>query len=191
VILRMAGQGSVRILSRDADLTGVWALSNTGGTSNWGTAQRQVFLPGGLQRFRIQIETGGFNLNWIELSPISSEPISNGLHSIQNVGTGQRLNLDGNDVVMSASGRDWDFEHSGAGQYTVGANGDFWTLFMGPLHLTPWWGAERFIMLPFGDGTYRIVHSGNGRCFLPSTTNAPRLDTVACSTDANQRWTIP
>jgi hypothetical protein len=191
VTLRMAGGGSVRVLSRDEDLTGVWALPDTGGTDTWSTATRQVFLPGGLQRFRIQIEAGGFDLNWIELSPISTGPISNGLHQIRNVGTGQSLNLDGNDVVMSGTARDWDFQHSGGGQYTVGANGDFWTVFMGPLHLTPWWGAEGFIMQPVGDGSYRIVHAGGGQCFQPSTTNAPRLETVACSDSAGQRWTIP
>jgi len=189
--LRMAGAGSVRVFSRDEDLTGTWTLPDTGGTGTWSTAGHEVFLPGGLQRLRILVEDGDFNLNWLELSPVSTGPISEGMHQIRNVGSGQYLNLDGSDnVVVGGTARDWDLQHSGAGQYTVGADGDFWTTFMGPLHLTPFWGAEQFIMAPAGNGNYRIVHGGNGLCFLPSTTDAPRLTTAMCSDDANQQWTI-
>jgi len=185
--LRVSGAGSVRIQSRDQDAAGVVSLPGGG----WSTVTQQVSLPGGLQRLRLSVESGTFDLNWLELSPITAGPIADGTHNLRHVSSGQRLNLDGsNNVVTSGNGLGWTFTHSGAAEYTVGANNNYWTTFMGPLHLTPSWGAENVIFEPQGNGNYRILHAGSGLCFIPSTDAAPKLGTAVCDGSAGQLWAI-
>lgn len=190
VELRAAGQGSVRVFSRDEDLTGAWALPNTGGLSTWTTANKGVFLPGGLQRLRVAVEAGELNLNWIELVPAPTGPVSEASHGLRNVGTNQSLDADNGTIVTTSTSRQWEFNDVGAGQYTLVSGGLSWTTFMGPLHLGEWYHAERFIFVPADGGNYRIVHTGGGLCLRPSTTNAPQLELAECNGDANQQWAI-
>ena len=47
-------------------------LANTGGWQNWSTISQVISLNEGLQYIGIVGEVGGFNLNWIRLSPVTS-----------------------------------------------------------------------------------------------------------------------
>ena len=58
------------------DRTGSWALPSTGGSTTWATATKPVLLEFGRQKMRINILNGGFNLNWMELTPAVHRPHS-------------------------------------------------------------------------------------------------------------------
>jgi hypothetical protein len=138
---------------------------------------------------------GGVNLNWIELSPVTNGALADGTYTIQNVGNGQSLNVDGNKtVVTSDSAAQWTLEHLGGSDYKVAlAGGDAWTTFMGPLHLGPWWGASgdrAFVITRASGGNYSIMPAGSGLAFQPSTDSPPQLTTQVWTDSPAQQWTI-
>ena len=182
-------------------MTGEWTLPDTGGAQTWTTATRNVFLTPGQQILRINVLAGGFNLNWMELSPVSSGPIVNGNYKIVNAASGVALDLDSNNVVITnvysgLSSQQWNFQHIGGGQYHVSsvAKGNSWYDWSGPLRLLPWgWGAGGdtcYIFLPTGGGYYRFLSAGGGTCFSPSSDNPPQLDDATYTGATNQQWAI-
>lgn len=55
------------------------SLPLTGGWQTWITDWQAVSLQAGSQTLRIQADTGGFNLNWFALEPLTSTPSSPGM----------------------------------------------------------------------------------------------------------------
>ena len=201
--LRVAGTsaGSVQVLANGVDLTGPWTLPNTGGNQTWTTVNKSVFLTPGRQKLHLNVLAGGFNLNWIELSPATSGPIADGTYKFLNAASALALGLDTNNVVVTATpsstnNQQWTIRHIGGGQYQVNsvAKGNSWYTWGGPLHLLPWgWGAGGdtcFIMLPTGGGYYRVFSAGSGSPFAPSTSNPPTLDQETWTGAADQQWAI-
>jgi endoglucanase len=200
--MRVAGTsaGKVQISASGQDLTGAWTLPTTSGWQTWTTATRSVLLPAGQHRLRISVLNGGFNLNWFELSPSVSGALPDGAYRLQNVASGNALDLDAGQHVVtntpsSANSQRWNLKHIGGGHYRVSSPTNYWNwnTWAGPLHLTSWWGAgddQCFLILPADNGQFRIVSSGTGRAFLPSTTNAPLLDRTVYTGAAEQQWTI-
>ena len=208
--LRVAGTsaGSVQVLADDntlttngVDLTGQWTLPNTGGAQTWQTVTNSVFLAPGRQKLHINVLAGGFNLNWIELSPASTGPIANGNYKFLNAATAQALDLDTNNNVVTATpsgsnSQQWTLRNIGGGQYEVSsvAKGNSWYTWAAPLHLLPWgWGAGGntcFIILPTGGGYYRVSDSGGGSPLAPSASSPPLLDQVVWTGAAAQQWAI-
>lgn len=181
--LRLAGPNNgcqVRVICNDSDKTGIWSLPNTGGWQTWTGAATQVFLEFGRQKLRIEILTGGFNLNWIELAPVATPPIANGTYRLASQHSGQVMenNKSTNKVVQNTySGSNvqrWNLQHLGAGQYRVQSadNNWYWNVGAGPgntLDLVWWWGIgsqhQRYIIRPIGNGYYRIAPVDLGRDF--------------------------
>jgi hypothetical protein len=131
------------------------------------------------------------NLNWLELTPVSAGPISEAGHTLRNVGTNQSLSANGSGtVVTGGSAQSWQFDHVGAGQYSLASGGKYWTTFMGPLHLGEWYHTERFSFVDIGAGYFRIVHTGSGLCLQPSVDDAPELELEACGSETNQQWDL-
>jgi endoglucanase len=201
--LRVAGTsaGSVQVSSGGADVSGQWTLPNTGGNQTWTTVTKSVFLTPGRQKLHLNVLTGGFNLNWIELSPATTGPIADGTYKFLNAASAQALGLDTNNVVVtttpsSTNNQQWTIRHIGGGQYQVNsvAKGNSWYTWGGPLHLLPWgWGAGGdtcFIMLPTGGGYYRVFSAGSGSPFAPSTSNPPTLHQETWTGAADQQWAI-
>jgi len=201
--LRVAGTsaGSVQVLAGGADLTGEWTLPNTGGAQTWRTVTNSVFLAPGRQKLHINVLAGVFNLNWIELSPATTGPIADGNYKFLNAASAQALDLDTNNVVVTATpsgsnSQQWTIRHIGGGQYQVNsvAKGNSWYSWGGPLHLLPWgWGTGGdtcFIILPTGGGYYRISSAGSGSPFAPSTSNPPTLDQEIWTGATDQQWAI-
>jgi hypothetical protein len=190
-----ANNGRVQVLQGGTNLTGDWDFPATGGNQSFTTVTKNVLLAAGQQKLRINVLAGGSRLNWIELSPVTQGALSDGTYTIQNVGSGQSLNVDGNKtVVTSSSAAKWTFEHLGASEYKVAlVGGDAWTTFMGPLHLGPWWGASgdrAFVITRASDGTYSILPAGSGLAFQPSTESPPQLTTQVSKALPAQQWTI-
>jgi autotransporter-associated beta strand protein len=200
--LRVAGlsAGIVQILASDEDLTGSWILPATGGWQTWATATRTVMLPAGQHRLRISVINGGFNLNWLELAPTTTGALPDGIYRIQNVASTNALDLDASQRVVSAPistspSQRWQLRHIGGGSYRVTSptNNWNWNTWITALHLTSWWGAgadQSFLIIPVGSGQFRIVSSGNGRVFQPSTGSAALLDRVVYTGADTQKWTF-
>ena len=176
--LRVASSNTdcaARIICYNMDKTGTWTMPNTGSSQTWTTITRQVFLEFGRQKLRIEILTGGFDLNWIELSPSTTVPIENGTYKLANQNSGQVMenNTEIHKVVQNIySGQNiqkWNFMHLGAGQYRVQSVHDDWYWNTWYNTMTWWWGIEsrgqRFIVRPIGDGYYRIVPVDSGLDF--------------------------
>jgi hypothetical protein len=173
--LRVASStgGAVQAILNGEDKTGEWLLPNTGGSQAWTTVTRQVFLEYGQQKLRLEMPTGGFNLNWIEISPITSGSLVNGAYKLLNRNSALAAEADtaNNRVIQNpytgASNERWNLTHRGAGQYSITSvsNGWSWNTFYDrndePLTLAPW-GYDghpdrRFIIVPEDSGFFRIL----------------------------------
>jgi endoglucanase len=197
--LRVAGTGGgrVRLLPGGVeDLTGVWALPNSGGGQTWTTVSKRVFFKPGQQRLRVEALAAGFNLNWIEIAPASTGPIADGTFRIVNAANGLALDVDSNNTVVTASPsgssyQQWNIQHIGGGQYRVrcGGNGWYWSLWAGPLHLT-WWVDGYYMVEPLGNGFCRVFSAGGGRSLAPSSGNPPTLDEQTWTGAAAQQWAL-
>ncbi|MEX2091931.1 MAG: LamG-like jellyroll fold domain-containing protein, partial [Pirellulales bacterium] len=170
--------GAARVILDDEDKTGVWSLPATGGQQSWSTVTQQVFLKYGQQKLRLEIPTGGFNLNWIQLSPITSGAITDGAYKILNRNSALALEADtANQTVeqnqyTGATNERWTLTHRGAGQYSIVsvANNWSWNTFYDsngqPVTLAPWGydghADRRFIIAPAGDGSFKILVADGG-----------------------------
>ncbi len=206
--LRMAGtsSGSVQVLADDntlttngVDLTGPWTLPNTGGAQAWRTVTNSVFLAPGRQKLHINVLAGGFNLNWIELSPATSGLIANGTYKFVNAANGLALDLNANNVIVTATPssstkQQWNLRHIGGGNYQVSpaAGGNSWDS-GSPLHLSPWgWaasGSSCFLMQPTGGGYYRFFSAGGGTSFATANGTNILYDGIYTGAAA-QQWAI-
>jgi hypothetical protein len=187
---------------RDGDMTGPLTLPTTGGLSNWSTLSTQVFLGGGQQILKISVPAGGFNLNWLELTPITSGPVSSGTYLIVNRNSGLALqlntstsNVEQQPLASSSTTQQWNLQSLGAGQYKVisANNGSYWTFWMkSSLGTGADWSATNILLRPIGNGYYRVGSSG-GLAFEPqnNSTSAGALITQdVFSSQAGQEWTI-
>jgi len=194
---------TARIICYNLDKTGTWTIPNTGSVQTWTTITRQVFLEFGRQKLRFEILTGGFNLNWIELSPYAAAPVANGTYKLVNQNSGQVMENDTSThkVVQNAySGANiqkWNLLHLGAGQYRVQSVHDNWYWNTWYNTMTWWWGIEsqgqRFIVQSLGDGYYRITTVDSGMDY--EVENASMSPGAAIVTNeyaglANQKWGI-
>lgn len=165
--------GSVRLWFNGDDRSGEMALPITGGQTTWATASKQVFLEFGRQKLRVEVIAGGFDLNWVEMTPTSSSPIANGAYKLLNRNSGLPAEADtANTTVVQnaytgATNERWTLVHRGAGQFSItsAVNGWSWSTFYNgnddPINLAPWGydGAadRRFILVPDEGGYFHIL----------------------------------
>ncbi len=211
--LRVAGfapEGrGVRILCNDSDVTGDWTLPATGGAQTWSTVSREVWLDFGLQKLRFEVLQPGFNLNWIELSPVTTPPLANGAYRLLNRNSGLAMGTRGgsnaSDTLVtqapftSAADQLWTLTHQGAGQYRVSAFNNSRHLYIfnsEQARIVPWWGggiSQRFVVRPVGNGYHRLVHVDTGRS-LEVTGASPDPDAVvrrfSFTGGGHQQWAV-
>ena len=167
----------VDVLSAGIDLTGSLTLPTTGSLTTWSTFTVPIFLGQGQQVLHIGIPIGGFNLNWFELTPITSGSVANGTYLIVNRNSGQAMQFDTtNNVVvqqppaLGSNLQQWNLQNLGAGQYKVTSayNGNSWNVNGGTgtaIGMSSGWGlngSQMFILQPTGDGFYSITTVGSG-----------------------------
>jgi fibronectin type 3 domain-containing protein len=144
---------AARILCYNLDKTGIWTIPNTGGTQAWTTITRQVFLEYGRQKLRVEVVSGGFNLNWIELSPASGGPLADGTYKLVNQNSGLVIENLSRTVVQNVyedtNIQRWNLQHIGAGQYRVRTALDNWQWIT-------------CILRPLGDGYHRLTRVDSG-----------------------------
>ncbi|MGC4031127.1 MAG: cellulase family glycosylhydrolase [Tepidisphaeraceae bacterium] len=84
---------SVQINLGGTDLTGTWTFPATGGYQAWTTITKTVRLNPGQQVMRINALTNGFNLNWIEFTPVTTGLLANGTYQIVNRNSGKAMDV--------------------------------------------------------------------------------------------------
>lgn len=192
---------AVEAISNVSDTTGRRLLPPTGGFTTWATATVQVYLEYGRQKLRLQIPTGGFDLNWIELSPAATGIFANGNYRIVNAASAlamQAITVSNTVVATNystASIQRWDVQHMGGGQYkiTSAANGWSWDISDDALDLASSWntGNDRcFIIRPSGGGFQRFVQVGSGLVLNAASANPSPVVQQQASGSAHQQWAM-
>src|SRR5205085_9007720 len=70
----------VDVSSEFVDLCGPQTLPATGSLGAWSTFSVPIFLGQGRQVLHLGMPVGGFNLNWLELTPNVSGSVANGTY---------------------------------------------------------------------------------------------------------------
>lgn len=196
--------GAARVICYDLDKTGIWTIPNTGGTQSWTTITKQVFLEFGRQRLRLEVVTGGFNLNWIELSPSSAAPVANAAYKLVNQNSGMVMenNTSTHKVIQNpwsgANIQRWNLLHLGAGQYRIQSVQDNWYWNTWGETMTWWWGVDsqgqRFIVRSVGEeGYYCLMPVNSGRSYEVENASLAGGSAIVQKKYfglANQKWAI-
>ena len=192
---------AVQMTGNGHDRTGSLTLPSTGGSTIWATATQPVLLEYGRQKMRVNILNGGFNLNWMELTPASTGFVPNGTYKFLNGANGLALtaltstNLVGASNYVGSAYQQWNLQHVGGGQYKITAvpNGYSWNINSGSLVTSSGWGTggnQCYILAPASGGYYRILPVGNGVSLETSVANPAIIDQKAYSGGANQQWVL-
>ena len=193
--------GTVEARSAVTDQTARRTLMPTGAYTTWATTTVPVYLGFGRQKLRLHIPTGGFDLNWIELSPSASGLVANGTYKFLNAATA--LAMEGvtgtNRVVVSnntgTAFQQWNVQHVGGGQYRVvsSANSSSWNATDNALGLISPWNTSKercYIILPGSGGFYRLVSVSSGLSLNGPVASGSLVQQQDQATSANQLWAI-
>lgn len=196
--LRVAGPsaGSIQVLTggiNGTNLTGAWTVPATGGAQTWTTISNVVFLTPGQQILHLDVLAGGFNLNWLQLSPVTSGIIADGTYKLLNAASALAVTgaSSSNKVVAASytgsSSQQWNLQHIGGGEYKINCAENGWSLTSGGFYF---WNNNHYLIQAAGNGYYRIVPTGNGYCFETVSTNQSVIGEKVSSGSANQQWAI-
>ena len=192
---------AVKLITNARDTNGPWALPVTGSYTTWATATQQVYLRYGRQRVRLVIQKGGFNLNWLELSPASTGIVPNGNYKFLNGGNALAMfGVTGTNTVVAtnytgSNMQQWNLQHMGCGQYKVTAvgNGWSWNASGSVLGLVSSWSTSDdrcFIILPAGAGFHRFVPVSSGLSMAIAGGSPADVIKQEASGSAFQQWAI-
>jgi hypothetical protein len=193
---------AVEAISNSRDKTGPRALPSTGAPTIWATANLQVYLEFGRQKLRLEIPTGGFDLNWIELSPASTGVVANGNYKFLNAASTlamQAVTSSNTVIATNYTGstlQQWNLQHMGGGQYKVTSvgGGRIWNASGSSLSLASSWNTSNercFIVLPTTGGFYRFISVGSGFSLAQATAaGMSDVDPQEYSGLGGQHWAI-
>jgi len=206
--LRVAGEvaGGVQALVggvNGTNLTSAWTVPGTGGPQTWTTITNTVFLTPGQQVLHLNILAGGFNLNWLELSPVSSGLVANGVCKLLNRSSALALQGIVSSGVLAAGSytgsalQQWNLQHIGGNLYKITSVSNNWSWSANgsgsPMGFVWWWGAggnECFYLQPTDNGYYRFLPVLNGLSTESTPANPSLVDSSPCNGGAYQQWGI-
>jgi poly(hydroxyalkanoate) depolymerase family esterase len=197
--LRVAGTsaGSVQVLAggiNGTNLTGAWIVPATGGAQTWTTISNTVFLTPGQQVLHLDVLAGGFNLNWLQLSPVTSGILADGSYKLLNRASAFAVtgvsasNMVNAAAYIGATAQKWNFQNLGGGEYKITSAENGWSLVSGLGFY--WWINNHYLIQSTGDGYYRIVPSGSGFCFETTASDPTVIDEKVSAGSVNQQWAI-
>jgi endoglucanase len=197
--LRVAGAsaGSIQVLAggiNGTNLTGAWTVPATGGAQTWTTISNVVFLTPGQQVLHLDVLGGGFNLNWLQLSPVTAGILANGSYKLLNrasafaVTAVSASNLVNAAAYTGATAQQWNLQHIGGGEYTITSAANGWSLVSGSGFY--FWNNNHYLIQSTGDGCYRIVPTASGNCFETTAGNPMVIDEKISAGSLNQQWAI-
>lgn len=183
------------------DQTAARTLPSTGSHTTWSTASVPVYLAYGRQKLRLTITRGGFDLNWIELSPAATGLVANGTYKFLNAGTAlamQAVSGTNRVVVTNYSGasmQQWSVQHMGGGQYRVlsAANAASWNDTSDVLGLSSSWNTSKernFIFVPGVSGFHRILPASSGVTLHGLSAAGSIVEQQEYFGSAAQQWAI-
>lgn len=207
---------SLRVRLAGVDLTGAWAFAGTGANQTWATISRTVNLPPGQQVLRVEALSTGFNLNWIEIAPVSAGVLPNGAYRVLARSTGKALGVVGASTsngakleqrsYAAATHQRWTFTHRGANHYTItsaqtgraidsaagsslsGDNLGMWGVSgsVGTLN-------QRWIVTATDSGHHKLINANTGLAMeiaSASTADGARIQTSEYAGGAHQQWSL-
>ena len=197
--LRVSGltAGRVQLLAggiNGTNLTGAWTVPATDGAQTWTTITNTVFLTPGQQVLHLSILAGGFNLNWLQLSPVTTGITPNGGCKLLNGASALAVtgvsssNLVNASSYTGSTAQQWNLQHIGGGEYKITSAANGWSLVSGSGFY--WWIDNPYIIQPAGGGYCHLVAVGSGYCFEATTTNQSAIDEEVFSAGPNQRWGV-
>jgi hypothetical protein len=115
----------VRIQKQDGTVLGTVDVTSTGGWQVWKTFTTKINLTAGQQTIRLVCASGGYNINWLELTPEGSTTTN--LAPVANAGDDKVITLPSNSVTLTGTGTDADgsiasyswSKISGPSQFTI------------------------------------------------------------------------
>ena len=165
---------------------------------------------------RVNMVTSGFNLNWLELSAVTTGQLTNGIYTAINQNSGLAMEVVGAATTngasidqwtySGASNQKWTLTHRGGGQYSMacvqtgkgideesynalcGAFIDVYDLNNGVGSLN-----QRWIPVPIGSGYYKLLSANSGLLLDVaggSTAQGALIDQWIDKNGANQHWLI-
>jgi len=188
--------GSLQVLAggiNGTNLTGAWTIPATGGAQTWTTISNVVFLTPGQQVLHLDILAGGFNLNWLQLSPVAAGTLPNGSYKILDQASAlAATGASSSNVVIATAytgttAQQWNFQHTGGGQYKITSVQNGWNLTSGGFFS---WINKHYFIQPAGNGYYRLVPTDSGFSLETTRTNQSAIDEKVSVGTANQQWAI-
>jgi len=207
---------SARVRLAGTDLTGTWAFAGTGSYQTWQTITKVVDLPPGQQVLHLDAITAGFNLNWIELSPVTAGTMANGTYKILSRNSGKAMDVVDASTANGAKIQQWGYSatanqkwvltHKGGNQYTItssqtgkGIDEESYTALTGD-YLDMWslWNGtgssnQRWLIVSTGSGYYQIINAHSGLVLEiagASTANGALVQQGEFVNATHQNWTI-
>lgn len=193
--------------------TGTVTFAGTGANQTWTTITNTVLLSPGQQIMHVAMLSSSFNLNWIELTPVTSSWLADGSYQLVNRNSGLALEVAGAATTNGAnmdqyaysgsSNQRWNFSHKGGGQYLITSaqtgkaideasyaalSGDYLQTYTSAN--TP---NQRYIFVPTDSGYFKILNANSGLVFDVSraaTTNGAIIIQYEYSGGKNQQWMI-
>jgi hypothetical protein len=141
----------------------------------------------------LDVLSGGFNLNWLQLSPVATGIVADGNYKLLNAASALAVTgVSSNNTVIASSysgstAQQWSLQHIGGGEYKITCVNNGWSLTSGGFYF---WNNNHYLIQPAGNGYYRIVPTGSGFCFETVAANPSAIDEEVSSGSANQRWAI-
>ena len=214
--MRVASQtatNSVQISFGGVDATGTWTFPATGGYQTWTTITKTIRLTPGQQVMRMNAVTNGINLNWIELTPVSTGLLANGTYKFIARSTGKAMDVIGASTANWAgiqqwtygntTNQQWNVTHLGANEYRITSvqtgksiDEDSYNKLSGD-HIHMYTSAsspnQRWIITPTDSGYYTIASANSGLVLDiagASTANGAIIDQWEYAGGTHQQWAL-
>jgi len=140
------------------------------------------------------ILAGGFNLNWLQLSPSTTGILADGSYKLLNGASGLAVTAVTSSNLVNASSfadstaQQWSLQHIGGGEYKITCAANGYSLVSGTGFY--WWINNHYIIQPAGGGYYRLVAVGNGYCFETTSASKTVIDEAVSTGGISQQWAI-
>ncbi|MDN3637488.1 carbohydrate-binding protein [Simiduia curdlanivorans] len=149
----------------DNNFVGGVDVSSTGGWQNWQTLKFNTTLAAGSYSLRVRFSAGGVNLNWLEFSTETAQPVFDlapGTYVIVNENSGKSLDVADLSNANGANVQQWD--------YSDGLN-------------------QQWLAQSQGGNQFELINVKSGLC-LDADSGSNNVHQWQCFGNQNQRWQV-
>jgi endoglucanase len=187
--------------------TGTVTFSGTGGSQVWTTITNIVFLPSGRQIMNLSMLSSGFNVHWVQLSPLQPGTFTNGIYKLINLSSGKAMEETGTsagskldqNTYSGATSQQWSIGHVGGNEYYLtnlasglvidessytALSGDYIQMYTLANSIN-----QRWIPIPTVGGYYKLA-SVNSGLVLEVAANGSSIDQSEYAGGGQQQWAI-